>query len=74
MIGVNRKHKPTTVTGIETFHKQMETAEAGDNVGVLLRGVLKEKIKRGMCLSDPGSLEVRRNFKSEIYVLKADEG
>lgn len=42
MIGVNRKHRPTTVTGIETFHKQMDSAEAGDNVGVLLRGVLKE--------------------------------
>merc|ERR1712194_696844 len=74
MIGVNRKHRPTTITGIETFHKQMDTAQAGDNVGVLLRGILKDKIKRGMCLSDPGSLEVRRNFKGEIYVLKADEG
>merc|ERR1711957_683794 len=42
MIGVNRRHRPTTVTGIETFHKQLDIAEAGDNVGVLLRGVLKE--------------------------------
>lgn len=74
LIGIKRKHTPTTITGIETFHKQMDSAEAGDNVGVLLRGVTKEQIKRGMCLSEPGSLEVRRNFKGEVYVLKSDEG
>ena len=64
----------TTVTGIETFHKQMDGAEAGDNVGVLLRGITKEQIRRGMCLSEPNSLEVRRNFEGEVYVLKSDEG
>merc|ERR1719230_1451157 len=74
MIGIRRKHTPTTVTGIETFHKQMESAEAGDNVGVLLRGVTKDQIRRGMCLAAPGSIEVRRTFDAEIYVLKADEG
>lgn len=74
LIGIQRKHTPTTITGIETFHKQMEKAEAGDNVGVLLRGVTKEQIKRGMCLAEPGSIDVRRSFKGEIYVLKADEG
>jgi len=74
MIGVKRKHTPTTVTGIETFHKQMDTAEAGDNVGVLLRGILKDQVKRGMCLSKPHSLEVRRRFDAEIYILKPDEG
>lgn len=74
LIGIRRKHIPTTVTGIETFHKQMDSAEAGDNVGVLLRGITKDQIRRGMCLSEPGSLEVRRNFEGEIYVLKADEG
>ena len=52
----------------------MDTAEAGDNVGVLLRGVLKDQIRRGMCLSKPASLEVRRNFEGEVYVLKEDEG
>jgi len=52
----------------------MDKAEAGDNVGALLRGVTKEQIKRGMCLSAPGSMEVRRNFEGEVYVLKADEG
>jgi len=74
MIGIRRRHTPSTITGIETFNKTMESAEAGDNVGVLLRGILKDQIKRGMCLSAPGSLEVRRNIKGEIYVLKADEG
>jgi len=52
----------------------MDSAEAGDNVGVLLRGVTKDQLKRGMCLAAPGSMEVRRNFTGEIYVLKADEG
>ena len=74
MIGVKRKHTTTTITGIETFHKQMDTAEAGDNIGALLRGVTKDQIKRGMCLSKPGTMDVRRNFEGEIYVLKADEG
>ena len=52
----------------------MEVAEAGDNVGVLLRGVTKDQIKRGMCLAKPNSMEVRRNCEGEIYVLKPDEG
>merc|ERR1712086_750287 len=74
LIGIRRKHTPTTVTGIETFHKSMDKGEAGDNVGVLLRGVTKDQLRRGMCLSKPGSMEVRRTFEGEIYVLKADEG
>lgn len=52
----------------------MDKAEAGDNVGVLLRGITKDQLKRGMCLAAPKSMEVRRNFEGEIYVLKADEG
>jgi len=52
----------------------MEGAEAGDNVGVLLRGVTKEMVRRGMCLVEPKSMDVRRNFEAEVYVLKADEG
>ena len=74
MIGIRRKHAVTTITGIETFHKQLDQAEAGDNVGVLLRGITKEQIKRGMCLSKPNSMSVRRNCEGEIYVLKPDEG
>lgn len=74
MIGIKRKHTPTTVTGIETFHKQLDSGEAGDNVGVLIRGVTKDQIKRGMCLAKPNSIEIRRSFSAEIYVLKPEEG
>ena len=74
MIGIKRKPTPTTITGIETFHKQLDSGEAGDNVGVLLRGVTKDQIKRGMCLAKPNAFEVRRNFEGEIYVLKPDAG
>jgi elongation factor Tu len=74
LIGIQRKPTPTTITGIETFHKQMDNGLAGDNCGILLRGVTKNQIKRGMCLIKPGTMEVRRNFEGEIYVLKSDEG
>lgn len=74
MIGIKRKGTPTTITGIESFHKQLDTGECGDNVGVLIRGVLKDQVKRGMCLVKPGSLDVRRSFVSELYILKAEEG
>lgn len=74
MIGIKRKHTVSTITGIETFHKQLDSGEAGDNVGVLLRGVTKDQIKRGMCLAKPNSLDIRRNIEGEIYVLKPDEG
>lgn len=71
---MRRKVTPTTVTGIETFHKSLDVGEAGDNVGVLLRGVTKEQVKRGMCLAKPNSCEVRRSFEGELYILKPDEG
>lgn len=74
LIGIKRKHLATTITGIETFHKTLDTAEAGDNVGILLRGVLKDQIKRGMCLAKPNAFESRRRCTGEIYVLKPDEG
>lgn len=63
LIGVKRKPTPTTITGIETFHKEMDKGFAGDNCGILLRGVTKNDIKRGMCLVKPGTQEVRRNFE-----------
>jgi elongation factor Tu len=74
MVGVKRKTTPVVCTGIETFHKQLDRGEAGDNVGVLLRGLLKSDVKRGMCLIKPKSMQVRRSFEGEIYVLKPDEG
>lgn len=74
MIGIKRKPSPTIITGIETFHKQLDNGEAGDNVGVLLRGITKDQVKRGMCLTKPNSCEVRRNFQCKLYILKPDEG
>lgn len=74
MIGIKRKPSPTTITGIETFKKQLDYGEAGDNVGVLLRGVTKDQVKRGMCLIKPSSMEVRRNFIGQLYILKPEEG
>ena len=74
MIGIKRKPSPTTITGIETFKKQLDYGEAGDNVGVLLRGVTKDQVKRGMCLIKPSSMDVRRNFVGQLYILKPEEG
>jgi elongation factor Tu len=74
LTGFRRKPTPCVITGIETFHKLLPYAEAGDNVGVLLRGVTKEQIRRGMTLTKPNSVEVRRNCEAEIYVLKPEEG
>ena len=74
LIGIRRKPMATTITGIETFHKQLDYGEAGDNVGVLLRGVTKEQVKRGMCLIKPGYIDVHRNFMSKLYILKPEEG
>jgi len=74
MIGIKRKPSTTTITGIETFHKQLDFGEAGDNVGILLRGITKEQVKRGMCLVKPNSCEVHRNFVGKLYVLRQEEG
>jgi elongation factor Tu len=64
----------TVVTGIEMFHKQLESGQAGDNAGILLRGINKEEVERGMVLAEPGSLTPHTEFDAEIYVLKKDEG
>ena len=64
----------TTVTDIEMFRKLLDSAEAGDNVGVLLRGVKKEDIERGQVIAKPGTIKPHKKFKAEIYVLSKDEG
>ena len=66
--------KTTTVTGIEMFQKTLDEGFAGDNVGILLRGVTREEIERGMVLSKPGTITPHTNFESEVYVLTKDEG
>ncbi|KAE9411040.1 translation elongation factor Tu [Gymnopus androsaceus JB14] len=64
----------TTLTGIEMFHKELERAEAGDNMGALLRGIKREQVRRGQVLIQPGSMKSVKKFRSQVYVLTKDEG
>ncbi|CAM4227161.1 elongation factor Tu [Jeotgalicoccus halotolerans] len=73
IIGITESKK-TTVTGVEMFRKLLDYAEAGDNIGALLRGVAREDIQRGQVLAAPGSITPHTNFKAEVYVLSKDEG
>ena len=66
--------KKSVVTGVEMFRKLLDEGEAGDNVGLLLRGIDKNEIKRGMVLAKPGSVKPRSKFKAEVYILKKEEG
>jgi len=69
-----RDTRKTTATDIEMFRKLLDSASAGDNVGVLLRGIKKTDVERGMVLSKPGSITPHKKFKAEVYVLSKDEG
>ncbi|CEA02825.1 Elongation factor Tu [Jeotgalicoccus saudimassiliensis] len=73
IIGITESSK-TTVTGVEMFRKLLDYAEAGDNIGALLRGVSREDIQRGQVLAAPGSITPHTNFKAEVYVLSKEEG
>ena len=74
IVGLSDEKRETTVTGIEMFHKLLDYAEAGDNIGALLRGVAKTEIERGQVLSKPGSIHPHTKFKGQVYVLSKDEG
>ena len=74
IIGLNAEGLESTVTGVEMFRKILERGEAGDNAGLLLRGIEKESIKRGMVICKPGSVKPHTEFKAEIYVLSKEEG
>jgi elongation factor Tu len=74
IIGLGAEGKKTVCTGVEMFRKILDRGEAGDNVGLLLRGIDKKEIKRGMVLAAPGSITPHTKFKAEIYVLKKEEG
>jgi elongation factor Tu len=74
IIGLREEVITTTVTGIEMFHKELDQAEAGDNAGILLRGTQREEVERGMVLAKPKSITPHRKFKSEVYILKKEEG
>ncbi|WP_066388108.1 elongation factor Tu [Helicobacter himalayensis] len=73
IVGIRDTQK-TTVTGVEMFRKELDKGEAGDNVGILLRGTKKEEVERGMVLCKPGSITPHKKFEGEIYVLSKDEG
>ncbi|KLV24127.1 elongation factor Tu [Niallia circulans] len=74
IIGLAEEKKSTTVTGVEMFRKLLDYAEAGDNIGALLRGVAREEIQRGQVLAKPGTITPHVKFKAEVYVLSKEEG
>ena len=73
IVGI-RDPRKTVVTGIEMFHKLLDNAQAGDNVGALLRGIKREEVERGQVLAKPGSIKPHTNFKANVYVLTREEG
>ena len=74
IVGIKEENMKTVVTGIEMFRKLLDEAQAGDNIGALLRGVNRDQIERGQVLCKPDSVKCHRNFKGQVYVLTKDEG
>ncbi len=74
IVGIKEETRKTVVTGIEMFRKMLDQAQAGDNIGALLRGVQRTEIERGQVLSKPGSVTCHRKFTAQVYVLTKDEG
>ena len=74
IIGMGAEKLTSTVTGVEMFRKILDSGEAGDNVGLLLRGIEKSDIRRGMVICKPGSVKPHKKFKAEVYILKKEEG
>ena len=74
IVGLSDEKRATVVTGLEMFHKQLDQAQAGDNIGALLRGVDRKEIERGQVICKPGSIHPHTKFRGQVYVLKKDEG
>ena len=74
IIGMGAEKLSSTITGVEMFRKILDRGEAGDNVGILLRGIEKTDIRRGMVITKPGSVKPHAKFKAEVYILKKEEG
>ncbi|WPC17795.1 elongation factor Tu [Pediococcus inopinatus] len=74
IVGLNDEPLKSTVTGLEMFRKTLDLGEAGDNVGVLLRGINRDQVVRGQVLAAPGSIQTHKKFKSEVYILTKEEG
>jgi len=74
IVGLRDESMSSVVTGVEMFHKLLDQGQAGDNLGLLLRGIDREDVERGMVIAKPGSITPHTKFKSEVYVLKKEEG
>jgi elongation factor Tu len=74
IVGFNKEPLKSVITGVEAFQKELESGQAGDNVGVLLRGIDKEQLERGMVIAKPGTITPHTSFESQIYALSKDEG
>jgi elongation factor Tu len=74
IVGLQEEMVSSVVTGVEMFHKILDDGQAGDNLGLLLRGIDREEVERGMVIAKPGSITPHTKFMSEVYVLKRDEG
>ena len=74
IIGLRDETRKTVITGTEMFHKELDDVEAGDNAGILLRGIERDEVERGMVLAKPGSIRPHTTFDAEVYVLKKEEG
>jgi elongation factor Tu len=74
IVGLKEKSTSTVVTGVEMFHKQLDEGMAGDNVGLLLRGIEREDVERGQVIAKPGSITPHKKFLAQVYVLKKEEG
>ncbi|MCP4361065.1 MAG: elongation factor Tu, partial [Chloroflexi bacterium] len=74
IVGLKDESRKVTVTSMEMFHKILDKVEAGDNAGLLLRGVARDEVERGQVLAKPGSITPHRKFAGEVYVLRKDEG
>jgi elongation factor Tu len=74
IVGLREKSMNSVVTGVEMFHKLLDEGMAGDNLGLLLRGINRDEVERGMVIAKPGSITPHTHFKSQVYVLRRDEG
>jgi elongation factor Tu len=74
LIGIHEKATTTTVTGVEMFRKLLDQGQAGDNVGLLLRGIKREDVERGQCVIKPGTNTPHTEFEAQVYILSKDEG
>ncbi len=74
IVGLSKESKKTVITGVEMFRKTLDQAEAGDNIGVLLRGTQRDEVERGQVLAKPGSIHPHTKFKAQVYVLTKEEG